>query len=52
MVLARAPLAAAEAMPISTFLAKADALKSKGTLALFSGDLRFLTNRLKTDPLG
>ena len=49
MMLAMAPLAAAEAMPVSTFLAKADALKSKGALALFSGDLKFLTSQLKSD---
>ncbi|HLL58947.1 MAG TPA: hypothetical protein VK391_03545 [Allosphingosinicella sp.] len=29
-------------MPVSTFLAKANALKSKGALAVFSGDLKLL----------
>ena len=39
-----APVAAAEAqsMPVSQFLAKADALKKKGPLALFSGDIKLL----------
>jgi hypothetical protein len=32
----------AQTMPVSTFLAKADALKSKGPLAVFSGDLKLL----------
>jgi hypothetical protein len=32
----------AQAMPVSTFLAKADALKKKGPLALLSGDLKLL----------
>jgi len=39
----------ASAMPVSTFLAKAAALKSKGPLALFSGDLKLLTNQVKAD---
>jgi hypothetical protein len=39
-----APIAAAEAqsMPVSKFLAKADGLKKKGPLALFSGDIKLL----------
>lgn len=49
VTLAIAPLAAAEAMPVSIFLAKADALKSKGALAFFSGDLKLLTNAMKGD---
>lgn len=36
-------------MPVSTFLAKADALKAKGAFALFSGDLKLLTNEIKTN---
>jgi len=32
----------AQTMPVSTFLAKANALKSKGALAVFSGDLKLL----------
>jgi hypothetical protein len=41
------PIAAAQgqAMPVSTFLAKADALQKKGALALFSGDV----GRLKAE---
>ena len=44
LFLIAAPAAAAEAqsMPVSTFLAKADALKKKGPLALFSGDIKVL----------
>ena len=41
--------AAAVAMPVSTFLAKADALKAKGPLALFSGDYKLLTRLVKAD---
>ena len=41
--------AAASAMPVSTFLAKADALQSKGALAMFSGDLKLLMNQIKAD---
>jgi hypothetical protein len=41
--------AAAPAMPVQTFLAKANALKSRGPLALFSGDLKLLTNQIKAD---
>jgi hypothetical protein len=43
-LLAAAPLTAAQAqsMPVSTFLAKADALKKKGPLALLSGDIKVL----------
>lgn len=39
----------ATAMPVSTFLAKADALKAKGALAMFSGDLKLLMNQVKAD---
>jgi hypothetical protein len=47
-LLAFAPVAAA-AMPVSTFLAKADRLQKKGPLAMFSGDLKLLMTRIKTD---
>ena len=40
---------AASAMPVRTFLTKADALKAKGPMALFSGDLKLLTNQIKAD---
>lgn len=39
----------AAAMPVSTFLTKAEALKKKGPLAMFSGDLKLLTNQVKGD---
>ena len=41
--------AAASAMPVSTFLAKAEALKKKGPLAIFSGDLKLLTKQIEAD---
>ena len=41
--------AAASAMPVSTFLGKAEGLKKKGPLALFSGDLKLLTNEIKAN---
>jgi hypothetical protein len=46
-----APVAAAEAqnMPVSQFLAKAEALKKKGPLALLSGDLKLVMNQVKQD---
>jgi len=47
-MLALAPVAAA-AMPVSTFLAKADKLQKKGALAMFSGDLKLLMRQIKTD---
>ncbi|GAA4713386.1 hypothetical protein H9L13_03820 [Sphingomonas lutea] len=40
--------APAAAMPVSNFLAKAEALK-KGPLALFSGDIKLLMNQIKAD---
>lgn len=43
------PIAAASAMPVATFLAKADALEKKGAMALFSGDLKRLTGQVKKD---
>lgn len=44
LVLAAAALGElqAQTMPVSQFLAKAEALKKKGPLALFSGDLKLL----------
>ena len=47
--LAAAPLTPAAAMPVSAFMAKAEALQKKGPLALFSGDLKLLTNQVKAD---
>lgn len=41
--------APASAMSVDIFLAKAQALKKKGPLALFSGDLKLLTNQVKSD---
>ena len=49
LALALAPLAPAAAMPVSTFLAKADRLQKKGPLAMFSGDLKLLMGQVKTD---
>ena len=49
LLLAAVPLAAAAAMPVSTFLAKADALQRKGPMAMFSGDLKLLTRQVKAD---
>jgi hypothetical protein len=49
VLLAAAPLASAAAMPVSTFLAKADRLQRKGPMAMFSGDLRLLTRQIKAD---
>ncbi|WP_118857772.1 hypothetical protein [Sphingomonas mesophila] len=43
------PLAAASAMPVATFLAKADALEKKGAMAVFSKDLKLLMNQVKKD---
>lgn len=40
---------AASAMSVSTFLAKAEALKAKGPLALFSSDLKLLMRQVKAD---
>ena len=43
---AAAASAGAQQMPVSTFLSKADALESKGPMALFSGDLKLLKNEV------
>jgi hypothetical protein len=48
MALALAPLTAAAAMPVSTFLAKAEALQKKGPMALFSSDIGVLKKEMKT----
>ena len=36
---------------MTTFLAKADGLKKKGPLAMFSGDLKRLMNQVKSDSI-
>jgi surface antigen len=48
-MLAFAPIASAAAMPVSTFLVKADKLQKKGALAMFSGDLKLLMGQVKAD---
>ena len=48
--LAAAPVTAAMAsMPVATFLAKSEALKSKGPMAFFSRDYKVLMGQVKTD---
>ncbi len=49
LLLIAAPLAAvhAQSMPISTFLAKADALQKKGAMALFSSDVGLLKKEIQ-----
>lgn len=42
-------MSGALAMPVATFLAKADALQKKGALAIFSGDIKLLMNQIKAD---
>ena len=42
---------AAIAMPVSTFLVKAEALQKKGPLALMSSDLKSLMNQIKQDAM-
>ncbi len=49
VLLAAVPFASAAAMPVSTFLAKADRLQKKGPMAMFSGDLKLLTRQIKAD---
>lgn len=49
LAFAALPLAAASAMPVETFLAKADALERKGAMAVFSKDLKLLMNQVKKD---
>ena len=43
--------AAAGPMPVSVVLAKVAALKKKGPLAVFSGDLKRITGQIKQDSL-
>ena len=49
VMLAATPLASASAMPVSTFLAKAEALQKKGPLAIFSKDLKLLKSEITAD---
>lgn len=49
VVLTLVPVAGVAAMPVSTFVTKAEALRQKGAMALFSGDLKLLTNQVKAD---
>lgn len=42
------PVAALQAMTVAVFLEKADALKSRGALAMFSSDLRLLKGEVQT----
>ncbi len=48
MLIAAVPVAAAQAqsMPVSAFLAKADALQKKGMMAMFSGDIGVLKREI------
>ena len=46
LLLAAAPLGAAQAMDVATFLAKADALQKQGMLALMSSDYKALRNEI------
>lgn len=41
--------APASAMTVEAFIAKAESLKKRGPLALFSGDLKLLTNQIRSD---
>ncbi len=49
VLLIAAPVSAlqAQSMPIATFLAKADALKKKGPMALFSSDVGLLKKEIQ-----
>lgn len=47
--LAAIPLSAASAMPVESFLTKADALMKKGAMAVFSRDIKLLMNQVKKD---
>ena len=49
LLLVMTPLASAAAMPVSTFLAKAERLERKGALAMFSADLKLLMKQIKAD---
>ena len=48
LMLAVVPVGAAQAMDVATFLAKADALKKKGMMALMSSDYKLLKNEIVT----
>ena len=48
VLMAAAPLGAAQAMDVATFLAKADALQKKGMMALMSRDYKTLKNEIVT----
>ena len=48
LLLAFVPLGAAHAMDVATFLAKADALKKKGMMALMSSDYKLLKKEIVT----
>ena len=47
LLVAGAPLTTAAAMPVSTFLQKADALQAKGMMALFSSDYKLLKGEVE-----
>ena len=49
MLVAVPTAAVAQSMPVSTFIAKAYALQQKGPLALFSNDVKLLTQQIKAD---
>ena len=46
-LVALTPLAAAQAMPVSDFLTKAETLKKKGPMALFSSDYKKLKGEVQ-----
>jgi hypothetical protein len=48
LMLAIAPLSAADAMDVATFLARADAVQKKGMLALMSSDAKLLKAEIET----
>lgn len=48
LLLAMSAAAAAQSMPVSTFLTKADALRAKGAMALFSSDIGVLKREVQT----
>ena len=54
LLLLAAPLTAlqAQTMPVSTFLAKAEALKKKGPMALFSSDIGLLKKEIQNSAKG
>ena len=47
LTIAALPALAQAAMPLPTFLDKADALQKKGMMAMFSGDLKLLQNEVQ-----